>query len=241
MTTDRSDRRSRRGPVLDAWREAFVLELRGLDVPGTRIGDALAEVDVHCAETGQHPAAAFGDPATYAADLADSLPADERQPPAGASGLVTSGLAIFFGIGLLFAGLGGVVDGGAASFSVGALLGLLVVGGICAVVVVNLATLLRRGRLWWVCALLTAGFVLPSVTGFFAPRPVLVAPAWPCLAVGLALVIAGGVFLGRGGADLVVDPRTGQESFGSSRWTLLAASLLPAVLLVGIVLVLALG
>ena len=29
------------------WREAFILELRLLDVPGARIGDAMAEVEAH--------------------------------------------------------------------------------------------------------------------------------------------------------------------------------------------------
>ena len=241
MTPDSSDRPSHRGPVLDAWREAFVLELRALDVAGARIGDALAEVDAHCAETGQPPEASFGEPEAYAADLAESLPADARVQPAGAPELVVSGLAVLFGIGLLFGGLDGIVDGGPAAFSVGSLLGMLVVGGICAVVVVNLSTLLRRGHLWWLAALLAAGFVVPAATGWFAPRPVLVAPAWPCLVVGLALLGAGGASLGRGGADLVVDPRTGRESFHTPRWmTLVATALLPMVLLVGVVLLLAL-
>ncbi|MDG4797414.1 hypothetical protein [Micromonospora sp. WMMD1082] len=49
-----------------AWREDFVVELRLADVPGDRIGDALATVDAHCADSGQSAAEAFGDPVAYA-------------------------------------------------------------------------------------------------------------------------------------------------------------------------------
>ena len=60
--------------VEDGWTEAFVLELRLLDVPGPALGAALAEVESHCAESGESAAEAFGDPVTYARDL--DLPAD---------------------------------------------------------------------------------------------------------------------------------------------------------------------
>ena len=52
------------------WAEAFLLELRLRGVGGRRIGAALAEVEAHCAESGESAHEAFGDPATYAVDLA---------------------------------------------------------------------------------------------------------------------------------------------------------------------------
>ncbi|WP_168583515.1 hypothetical protein [Gephyromycinifex aptenodytis] len=63
-----------RTPHLDPhWVDEFVLELRLRDVPGTSIGAALAEAELHCADSGQGARDAFGDPAEYARSL--SLPA----------------------------------------------------------------------------------------------------------------------------------------------------------------------
>lgn len=55
--------------VEPGWVDAFVVELRLLDVPGDRIGDALAEVESHCADAGEAAAEAFGDPVAYARSL----------------------------------------------------------------------------------------------------------------------------------------------------------------------------
>lgn len=56
--------------VEPAWAEAFLLELRLRGVNGRRIGAALAEVEAHCAESGESAQEAFGDPAAYAVELA---------------------------------------------------------------------------------------------------------------------------------------------------------------------------
>jgi len=61
--------------MYQAWCDAFVLELRLRDVPGPVIGDRLADVEGHCAETGEPPWEAFGPPTDYARDLdAESSP-----------------------------------------------------------------------------------------------------------------------------------------------------------------------
>lgn len=52
------------------WCDDFVVELRLLDVPGPVIGDRLGEVETHCVATGDTPADAFGDPVSYAAQIA---------------------------------------------------------------------------------------------------------------------------------------------------------------------------
>lgn len=39
-------------------------------MPGALIGDLLAEVDAHCADSGEDPQHAFGDPAGYARAVA---------------------------------------------------------------------------------------------------------------------------------------------------------------------------
>ncbi|RZU62171.1 hypothetical protein [Zhihengliuella halotolerans] len=51
------------------WAGDMILELRLRGVDGTRIGDALAEVNSHCAESGERPEDTFGDPVTYARSL----------------------------------------------------------------------------------------------------------------------------------------------------------------------------
>lgn len=56
--------------VEPAWAEAFVVELRLRGVEGRRIGAALAEVEAHCAESGESAQEAFGDPTAYAVELA---------------------------------------------------------------------------------------------------------------------------------------------------------------------------
>ncbi len=57
------------------WCDDFVLELRLRDVPGAVIGDRLAEVEAHCAESGESPDAAFGEPVDYARTIVeDSAP-----------------------------------------------------------------------------------------------------------------------------------------------------------------------
>lgn len=59
----------------EQWCVDFVLELRLRDIPGPVIGERLAEVEGHCAETGETPAEAFGAPTHYAARMVqDSAP-----------------------------------------------------------------------------------------------------------------------------------------------------------------------
>ena len=52
------------------YRRDLVLALRARHVPGDRIGEIVAEVESHVAETGEHPVEAFGPPKDYAASIA---------------------------------------------------------------------------------------------------------------------------------------------------------------------------
>ncbi|MEH0971372.1 hypothetical protein V6U77_09595 [Micromonospora sp. CPCC 205546] len=51
------------------WCDDFVIELRMRDVPGRVIGEHLGEIEAHCAETGETPEDAFGDPTDYARQI----------------------------------------------------------------------------------------------------------------------------------------------------------------------------
>lgn len=52
------------------YREHLLYHLRMRDLPGDRIGEALAEVEAHTAETGEDPREAFGPPKAYARQVA---------------------------------------------------------------------------------------------------------------------------------------------------------------------------
>lgn len=52
------------------YRQSLILALRLKDVPGDRIGEVVAEVESHVADTGQDPNDAFGSARAYAALLA---------------------------------------------------------------------------------------------------------------------------------------------------------------------------
>lgn len=52
-----------------SWVDPFIVELRLDNVPGAAIGDALETVHAHCADSGETPHEAFGDPKDYARSL----------------------------------------------------------------------------------------------------------------------------------------------------------------------------
>ncbi|MBD8605656.1 hypothetical protein IFT73_02205 [Aeromicrobium sp. CFBP 8757] len=53
------------------YQQRLVLALRLKDVPGDRIGEIVAEVESHVADTGEDPTDAFGTPKAYAASLTE--------------------------------------------------------------------------------------------------------------------------------------------------------------------------
>jgi hypothetical protein len=64
---------------LDPYRNQLVIALRMRNVPADRIGEAVAEVESHVADTGEDPVTAFGEPADYAKRLTETL--DRRASP----------------------------------------------------------------------------------------------------------------------------------------------------------------
>ncbi|WP_150462685.1 DUF1129 domain-containing protein [Nesterenkonia ebinurensis] len=59
------------------WAQELTVELRLRGASGETIGEALAEVDSYCADSGESAAEAFGSPAEYAQEL--ELPAPQQQ------------------------------------------------------------------------------------------------------------------------------------------------------------------
>lgn len=71
------DDRPRTTTDIVGYRSALMTALRLNDVPSERIGEIVAEVESHVADTGEDPVEAFGPAREYAA----SLTAEHRRPP----------------------------------------------------------------------------------------------------------------------------------------------------------------
>ena len=77
------------------WRDRFVVEQRLADRTGAQIGDALATVDAHCAESGESAEEAFGDPTAYSRSLVgDAAGEPSRLAPRTAAGIACGLLAL---------------------------------------------------------------------------------------------------------------------------------------------------
>ena len=56
--------------MTESYLAQLTLELRRRDVPGPRIGEVIAEIEAHVAESGEPPTEAFGAPPAYAETVA---------------------------------------------------------------------------------------------------------------------------------------------------------------------------
>lgn len=195
------------------WEDRLTVELRLRHWDGKVIGDALEEVRAHCAESGESPTDAFGDPADYAEDLAASRSARGRRTTTS-PGEVLGLAGGLLGIVLAPQAAAAFLERGSAAFSVGAVLALLVA-------LIGVAVLLVRPEpaLRWIWAherlapLLVAGLPLALMIGVVAAFPAtLIEVPWAVVAVlvvsGLAASIAY-LWTQRGG-DPVRRPVTGR-------------------------------
>jgi hypothetical protein len=66
--------------AVEAYTKELIYELRLRDIPGAVIGDAVAQVESHIADTGEDPADAFGPPADYAATFGSAKPVAHLLP-----------------------------------------------------------------------------------------------------------------------------------------------------------------
>ncbi len=227
--------------LMDPWRDAFVVQLRLRDVPGAAIGDALAQVDAHCAESGQSPLLAFGDPADYADALVPSLP---RGPRVSwwASGLLAGGTML--AVVAFLSGVGGLSDRSVATLDAGDVAAAGVVAALVAAWVAWMPWLMRGGRSWPTVLGLWVGLTVPVVLGIGWQHPVVTVNAVAMLVASLLALGSAAVTVrvwahargrstspGRGPFDPVIDPRTGREPFVLPRGLGLLVSLWPWLLL----------
>jgi len=197
------------------WSDAFILEQRLLCVSGRRIGDALATVEAHVAESGESAREAFGDPNAYARDLA------EGAEKVGTLKRTFIAASVLGPIGLLVIShaTSAWLAGESAVITIGVLVGaavlLVAVGALMAAPEAVLRLLLNK---MWVGGLVVAVPVAVSVLALFAlPGVALTVPASGLLGLGALLIAASTVlyWIDYSGDDAILAP--GEEpSRGSS-------------------------
>lgn len=226
--------------LMDEWRDTFLMQARLHDVPGPRIGEALAEIETHCADSGQSPDAAFGDPVRYAEALArDAAPAGTVSVTRTVRTSVLPTFATLGGIMCLLSGVDAVAHDAPGALTVGQL--VAVAAGVVGITFIAVV-ILRPGRRdvgWRLGSAVAVGFALMMVPQLLWKREVITAPGWPLLAAGLFLLAVAWwpSASGRLVADRVIDPRTGEEPFGRPRLLLAAIRWsLPVLLLCAVVL-----
>src|SRR5699024_414052 len=133
MTRSRStDARSLEGtlaPHVDRqWAGDFIVELRSHSVSGPDIGAALAEVDSHCAESGEPAVAAFGDAGEYARSL--GLPQTEEQATVRVLRRTLPTLVQLVGMVTVITAAPAIAAGEAMSVTAGALVSTLVLAAV---------------------------------------------------------------------------------------------------------------
>jgi hypothetical protein len=224
--------------LMDPWRDVLLTELRLAEVPGQRIGEVLAEVDGFCADSGQTPQEAFGDPVAYAQALVAAHPPEIERgvrrylvPTGQMFGTIAGVFALLNGVDAVAGGERGMLTAGEL---VCIALGTALFPRVLALVF--RPALFRRGAAW--TAFLVAVPLVLAVPAVFWRTPALHLPGWALLTGGLFLLAvawwptaADKVF-----ADRVIDPRTGREPFAPSRVLIAVVRWwLPVVLLVAVV------
>ena len=227
----------RRHYLLDPWRDSFVTALRMHRVSGRRIGDALAQVDAHCADGGEEPELAFGDPVDYATKVAEEVQPADRTPSPSPLRAGLLGLGVLLGVLMLLSGVAGLASRGPAVLSVGNVVGDAI-GTASAVVLAGAASVLQGQRRWtrWfmVVCCLTMGGMTWSMTAWTSTAIEL--GSW--LSVAVAVVLLGATWASPWATrpERVVDPLTGGDSMPVPRWSVIVMRWFLPVTLAAVVL-----
>ena len=202
------------------WRDDFTVTMRMQDASGEQIGDALATVDAHCAESGESAEDAFGDPTDYATTLVPE--------PVSGSGLgATFLVGIFMGLlGLLM--VPRAVEDWAAgtqfAVTIGDLIVLAIVLGVSGAVMA-----LPRRVLPWLARAKYSTFALAGVAimavlvlvSMVFLTDVVAELDWRvALAIGIALLSANVISTWRALStpDPVADPRSPEAPRRRTQW-----------------------
>ena len=201
------------------WRDNFMVAMRMQDASGERIGDALATVDAHCAESGESAQEGFGDPTHYATTL---VPETATRSGLGAS-FIVGALMGLLGLLIVPRAVDDWVTGVQFTVTLGDILALAVVLGLTGTVM----ALPRRVLPWLAKArysvmgslgavvmavLVLAMLLLTNVVGELDWRVALVA--------GIVLLVASVTLTWRdlATADPVADPRSPGAPPRGTQW-----------------------
>jgi len=210
--------------MTDSYVDQLTLELRRREVPGPRIGEVIAEIEAHIAESGDSPAEAFGPPPEYAATVAAALgpPVPEAPRWLRFARLYAVGLGALLVTRFVLVALGLL----GPDLSVGTLIAAGVLP-LSATVVVARLTRPQPGSRWATALIVLAAVAVPVVAGAlleYRMMPDFWRPAM--LLAGLALLALG---LHGVRADRVVDPRDGRNRYPLPRRTIALLILIPVL------------
>jgi hypothetical protein len=190
--------------VESSWSQAFVVELRLRGVGGPRIGAALAEVDSHCADSGQTALEVIGDATTYAQSL--DLPEETGTSPRELLPAVAPVAVQVLGFLLALWGVIGRRQGGTVELTTGHLATFaLITGGMVAIVLVAqrlLRAVVAHPFLVWFAFMAGIGAIV--VASALLQDVVASVPAGPLLGAGLAVAgvgVVAEVVRSRSGSD----------------------------------------
>jgi hypothetical protein len=224
--------------LMDPWRDALIAELRLREVPGDRIGEALAEVDAHCADSGQTPDEAFGDPVGYARTLVDvHVPGRQKHRLVR---VTAQAFATLTGVFSVLNAAEALTADGPAEVTAGQLTAVVLGTATFVVVIKAVFTSAVYHRTWAFACVVMAGLLTPALPVTLWRTPVAEVPAWALFAAGLFLLAAAWwpAASERLLGDRIIDPRTGTEPFPVPRLLSLAIRwMLPGTLLVAVLLI----
>lgn len=194
-----------------SYMDELTIALRARDVPGARIGEVLAEVRAHTAESGESARRAFGPPQAYADAVVAAMQAHPRERPLLVGGLtprlVARAAATLVGV-LLLTGGGLDMLSPEAAFGIGwAALGLVLAGPLLVVVWINqVGRASGHARRRW----LTSGALawLVALTAVALDKPLWHIPWAVAIPVGIMLLVLG---LRGLRPDPVADPTAGSQ------------------------------
>lgn len=192
------------------WEQQFVMVLRSRDVSGAAIGAALAEVESHCAETGESAQEAFGAPQKYAASL--DFPASATVPGMPSLSTIVLGASAITGLWLFPDAAGALLRGEDLSITKG---WLLAAAGMLTVLIVAGAVVKLAVARPFIAWLTIAAFLLVIVTPMllWTATAFTTSAWWPTLVAAALLVIGTTgllVMRDRELDDRLVDPVTGE-------------------------------
>lgn len=173
------------------WLDNFALELRLQNVSGPDVGDALAHVESYCADSGETPSEAFGDPVEYAQQL-ELRPDDPETDLHRRLRYALPSLAGLIGLFVFLPTIPALYRGGPVTINIWQAGFILLLAVILIAAVANLGTLVRNR--WVLIAFAVAGplcgvgFAVSGTTA--AGSPALVLPSLPVVITAAVVIVA---------------------------------------------------